>query len=155
LPTRSRTPATADRAALSRRLVGSSARRLVGSSTLQRQTPSKQNCPVAQSALRTHWTQLPPSQTGVPASLQSELVRQATHTPSLAQSWLTDWPAQSLFAAHSTQVDTAVSQTGVLPEHCALDVHPGMQVKVRGLQIGFAAPQSELFRHATQLPLAA
>jgi hypothetical protein len=48
-----------------------------------------------------------------------------------------------------------VSHTGVSPEHWALDVHPGMHVKVRGLQMGFAVPQSELFRQAAHLPVAA
>jgi hypothetical protein len=46
------------------------------------------------------------------------------------------------------------SHTGASPEHWALDVHPGMQVKVRGLQMGFAVPQSELFRQAAHLPVA-
>jgi hypothetical protein len=62
---------------------------------------------------------------------------------------------QSEFARHSTHVESAVSHTGVSPEHWALDVHPGMHVNVCGLQMGFAVPQSELFRQAAHLPVAA
>jgi hypothetical protein len=55
---------------------------------------------------------------------------------------------------HWTQVDSLVLQTGVAPLHSELDVQPGMHVKERGLQIGLAAPQSVLSRHATHCPVA-
>ncbi len=110
--------------------------------------------PEGQSVVRTHWTQAPPLQTGV-ADGQSESARHATHAPSLPQS-LPAWVAQSTLPTHWTQVDSLALHTGVAPEHSELDVHPGMQVKARGLQIGLAAPpQSELSRHATQRPVAA
>jgi hypothetical protein len=103
--------------------------------------------------VRTHCTQLPPLQTGA-ADGQSELARHATHVPSVPQS-LPAWVAQSTLPTHWTQVDSLVLHTGVAPAHSELDVHPGMQVKARGLQIGLAMPQSELSRHATQRPVAA
>jgi hypothetical protein len=103
--------------------------------------------------VRTHCTQLPPLQTGVPDG-QSELARHATHAPSAPHS-LPACAAQSTLPTHWTQVDSLVLHTGVAPEHSELDVHPGMQVKVRGLQIGLAGPQSELSRHATQRPVVA
>ena len=85
---------------------------------------------------------------------QSVSVLQAMHAPSLLQT-LPGCDAQSAFVAHWTQVECIVSQTGVLPEHPESEVHPRMQVKARGLQMGLASPQSALSRHATQRPVAA
>jgi hypothetical protein len=92
-------------------------------------------------------------QTGVAAG-QSALTAQATHAPSVPQI-LPVCVAQSTLATHSTQVDSVVLHTGVAPEHSELDVHPGIHVNARGLQIGRAAPQSELLRHATHRPVVA
>jgi hypothetical protein len=103
--------------------------------------------------VRRHWTQLPALQTGV-APGQSVSARQATHAPSVPQS-LPASAAQSALATHSTHADSVVLHTGVFPEHSELVVQPGMQVKARGLQMGLAAPQSELSRHATHWPVVA
>lgn len=61
-------------------------------------------------------------------------------------------PLQSAFDKHSTQDDRAVSQMGVVPPHCALDVHAAEpeQVFVRVSQKP-APPQSALVRHGCPL----
>jgi hypothetical protein len=82
---------------------------------------------------------------------QSLFMRHSTHRPSVAQSFPVAL-AQSAFAWHCTQTEFIVSQTGVLPEQLDDEVQPAMQLKVAGLQMGFAAPQSLLFRHATHAP---
>jgi hypothetical protein len=109
-----------------------------------------QSWPLAQSAVRRHWTQAPALQTGVAVG-QSVSARQSTQTSSVAQNFPVA-PAQSPLAWHSTQVEVVGLQTGVLLEHIAESVQPAMQVKLTGLQIGFAAPQSALSRHGTQRP---
>jgi hypothetical protein len=85
---------------------------------------------------------------------QSAFAAQVTQAPSALQT-LPGWFTQSALAPHWTQIDWLVLQTGVLPPHSELMVQPGMQVKERGLQIGLAAPQSELSRQATHCPLPA
>ena len=85
---------------------------------------------------------------------QSVSARQLAQVLSVAQNF-PGCVAQSAFPRHSTQIDWLALQAGVLPEHCADDVQPGMHVNVRGLQIGLATPQSELPRHATHRPSAA
>jgi hypothetical protein len=111
----------------------------------------KQSWPLGQSVVRRHWTQAPASQTGLSEG-QSLFARHCTHVLSLAQSFPV-WVVQSALPTHSTQAETVVLQTGVAPEHCVLSVQPGMHVKVLGLQMGFATPQSALSRHATHLPV--
>jgi hypothetical protein len=98
-----------------------------------------------------HWTQAPALHTGV-AEGQSAFARHATQVLSVAQNFPV-CVAQSAFAAHSTHRDSFVLQTGVAPEHSVDVVQPGMHVKVRGLQIGLAAPHWLLSRHATHLPV--
>ena len=59
-----------------------------------------------------------------------------------------------MLAPHSTQPALAVLQTGVDPEHWALDVHPSTHTKRPGSQIGLATPQSALLRHCTHVLVA-
>jgi hypothetical protein len=110
--------------------------------------------PLAQSASRRHATQPPPLQNGAAVLVQSASAAHSTQMPSVPHT-LPVWVAQSTFERHATQVEVAVSHTGVSPEHWALLVHPVMQVNVRGLQMGRAAPQSPLPRQATHWPRAA
>jgi hypothetical protein len=91
-------------------------------------------------------------QTGV-ADGQSASALHATQVWVFAQNLL-GLLAQSMSLRHSVHCENIVSQTGVAPEHCAFDVHPGTHVKVRGLQIGRAVPQSALLVQATHAPLA-
>jgi hypothetical protein len=73
-----------------------------------------------------HWTQAPAApQTGVPFG-QSAFWRQATQSPAAPQN-LPGCAAQSVLARHWTQLALAVSQTGVVPEHCVLSVQPVTQ----------------------------
>jgi hypothetical protein len=92
-------------------------------------------------------------QTGVPDG-QSVSTRQSTHVLSVAQNFPV-CAAQSVFARHSTHEEVVVLQTGAEPPHCVGAVQPVMHVNVCGLQIGLAAPQSELSRQATHFPVAA
>jgi hypothetical protein len=94
--------------------------------------------------------QLPALQMGV-ALGQSVFARQSTQTLSTAQNFPLA-SLQSALASHSTQTEVVASQTGVSPEHIVESVQPAMQVKLTGLQIGLAAPQSPLSRQATQRP---
>jgi hypothetical protein len=82
---------------------------------------------------------------------QSEFMAHATQAPSAPQT-LPGWLAQSAFPAHWTQTDRLVLHAGVAPEHWEFDVHPGMHVNERGLQIGLAAPHWEFCKHATHRP---
>lgn len=88
------------------------------------------------------------------AAGQSELCAHTTHVPSGAQT-LPVCDAQSAFAVHWTHVELVVSHTGAAAEQLELLVQPGRHVKVCGLQMGAAWPQSELSRHATQVPVPA
>lgn len=89
-------------------------------------------------------------QTGIPAG-QSEFIAQVTQAPSAPQT-LPGCFAQSAFVAHSTHTERLALHTGVPPEHWELVVQPGMHVKVRGLQMGLAAPHWEFCKQATQRP---
>jgi hypothetical protein len=88
---------------------------------------------------------------------QSLSISQATHRPSGAQTGvgvpLVEVPAQFALLTHWTQVDAITLQWGAAVEvHCASLVQPARQVKLPGLQMGAAVPQSALERHATQRP---
>jgi hypothetical protein len=110
----------------------------------------RHTCPEGQSVDRRHCTQAPAAHTGVAAG-QSVLVTQSTQVPPVPQTFPCSF-AQSALPAHWTQTDSLVLHTGVAPEHSELVVQPGMHVKVRGLQMGRAAPHWELSRQATQRP---
>jgi hypothetical protein len=63
-----------------------------------------------------------------------------------------DVPAQLALLTHCTHVDEARSQWGAGAAHCESLMQPARQVKLPGLQMGAAVPQSALERHATQRP---
>ncbi len=64
-------------------------------------------------------------------------------------------PEQSEAAVHCTHRDVVVLQTGaVMVVQSALLVQPARHMKFCWSQIGVAAPQSELVRHATHVWLA-
>jgi hypothetical protein len=85
--------------------------------------------------------------------MQSLLLRQATHCPLGAQSFAGS-VLQSALLTHCTHEEWLVSHTGVAPEQFALLEHPARHTKSRGSQIGRAAPQSALFVHCAQMPVA-
>jgi hypothetical protein len=81
---------------------------------------------------------------------QSLFAWQTRHAPS-AQTF-PGWVEQSELARHCTQEDVIVSHSGVSPEQPVLLVQPARHRNSCGSQIGAAAPQSELLRHATHCP---
>jgi hypothetical protein len=111
--------------------------------------------PEGQSVVRTHCAQVPALHLGIAEGQSVSVLHatDATHRPS-APHTVPGRDAQLAFSVHGTQTEKLVLQKGVFPEHCESMVHPGMQVKAGpGLQIGRAAPQSALSRHATHRPV--
>lgn len=85
-------------------------------------------------------------QTGLGAA-QSAFFEHSTQRPSEHGR-----PPQSAVVRHWTQLDAAVSHRDRGAEHCASLAHPVLHRSSLGSQMGAAAPQSELKRHATHWP---